>query len=470
MRPFVFLLVLLSSCIDIYENISSVDIADIKKRGHLVALTSYGPNSYFLYKGQPMGYEYELLSRLAQDLGVRLEIVTVKDLDNIPNMLNSGAGDIVAANIVVTRKKTRSLEFTEHLTLTRQVLVQRAPGYTPPKAEARKTELVRSTVDLIGKRVHVRGGSPFHTRLKNLSEEIGGEIEVVEVPASVLTEDLIKQVSEGEIDYTVADESTALINRAYYPGIDTETPISFPQRIAWVVRNKSPELRETVNAWIRKMKTTDGYAAIYNRYYRDPIQYRDRLASQFFSPRTGMLSQYDPVFKKAAAETGIDWRLLAAVAYQESRFDPAARSWAGAQGIMQLMPPTAASLGVNPANPEENIRGGSRYLKMLIEQWKDQVSDPDERVKFALASYNAGFAHVEDARKLARKHGKNDSVWFDQTELFILALARPEFFNDPVVQYGYLRGEEPFNYVRAILDRYEHYKKLVKDPALPQKP
>lgn len=453
----------LTGCIDIYENISSVDIADIKKRGKIVALTSYGPNSYFLYKGQPMGYEYELLNKLALDMGVQLEIVIVRDLDNIPNMLNSGVGDIVAANIAVTKKKARSLEFTEHLTLTRQVLIQRAPGYVPPKADANKTELVRTTVDLLGKKVHVRGGSPYHTRLKNLSEEIGGEIEIVEVPPSVLTEDLIKQVSDGEIDYTVADESTALINRAYYPGIDTDTPISFPQRIAWVVRNKSPELRETVNAWIRKMKTTDGYSVIYNRYYRDPIQYRDRLASQFFSPGGGQLSRYDAVFKKAAKESGLDWRLLAAVAYQESRFDPQARSWAGAQGVMQLMPPTAASLGVvNPLNPEDNIRGGTKYLVAMMDQWKPHVPDPDERIKFALASYNAGAAHVEDARKLAKKHNKDSAVWFDQTELFILALARPEFFNDPVVQYGYLRGEEPYNYVRQILDRYEHYKKLVK--------
>jgi membrane-bound lytic murein transglycosylase F len=460
----VSLLLIFSGCIDIYENMSSVDIADIKKRGKLVALTSYGPNSYFLYKGQPMGYEYELLNKLCLDLGVQLEIVIVKDLDNIPNMLNSGAGDIVAANIAVTKKKARSLEFTEHLTLTRQVLIQRAAGYTAPRADARKTELVRSTVDLIGKRVHVRGGSPYHTRLKNLSEEIGGDIEIVEVPASVLTEDLIKQVSDGEIDYTVADESTALINRAYYPGIDADTAISFPQRIAWVVRNKSPELRETVNAWIRKMKTTDGYSVIYNRYYRDPIQYRERLASQLSAsaPGGGQLSRYDAAFKKAAKESGLDWRLLAAVAYQESRFDPQARSWAGAQGVMQLMPPTAASLGViNPLNPDENIRGGTRYLVAMMEQWKSQVPDADERLKFALASYNAGFAHVEDARKLAKKHSKDNTVWFDQTELFILALSRPEFFNDPVVQYGYLRGEEPYNYVRQILDRYEHYKKLV---------
>jgi membrane-bound lytic murein transglycosylase F len=451
------------SCIDVYENVSSVDISDIKKRGKLLALTTYGPNSYFLFKGQPLGYEYELLSRLADDLGVKLELVIVKDVETMPYMLNSGAGDIVAANIPVTRKKAMTIQFTEHLTLTRQVLVQRAQGYKPAgRPDLKEGRPIRNTVDLIGQKVHVREGSPYATRLKSLSEEIGGEISIVTVPGDVTTEDLIKKVSEGEFDYTVSDESTALINQAYYPGVDVETPISFPQRIAWVVRNKSPELLSTVNAWIKRMKTTDSYGVIYNRYYRDPKQYRDRLASQFFTVSGGRISPWDQTFRESAKPMGMDWRLLAAIAYQESRFDPTARSWAGAQGVMQLMQPTAVQFGApNAFVAEANIKAGAKYLAWLDEQWKS-ITDPDERIKFVLASYNAGPAHVEDARRLATRYKKDPNKWFDHVEIFILDLSRPEFYNDPVVQYGYLRGEEPYHYVREILERYEHYKKFVK--------
>ncbi|MBL8020352.1 MAG: transporter substrate-binding domain-containing protein [Leptospirales bacterium] len=461
-RAIVCLCLVLASCIDLYENISSVDIADIKKRGKLLALTSYGPNSYFLYKGQALGYEYELLSKLAEDIGVKLEIVVVRNADEITYMLNSGAGDIVAANIAVTKKRAQTVQFTEHLTLTRQVLVQRARGFRP-RPDSKEWIPTRNTVDLIGQKVHVREGSSYYLRLKNLSEEIGGDIDIVTVPGTEITEDLIKKVSTGEIDFTVADENTALINQAYYPGIDVETAISFPQRIAWIVRNRSPELLSTVNAWIRKMKTTDSYALIYNRYYRDPRLYRERVASEFFSTSGGRVSPFDAVFKKASQQYKLDWTLLAAVAYQESRFDPNARSWSGAQGVMQLMQPTAVEFGApNAFKPDDNIMAGSKYLVYLDERWKKDITDPDERLRFVLASYNAGMAHVDDARRLASKYGKDQNKWADNVEVFILALSKPEFFNDPVVQYGYLRGEEPYNYVRQILERQEHYKKFVK--------
>lgn len=451
----------LSGCLAVYDRLTGVDIAAIKKRGKLLVITTYGPNSYFLYRGEPLGYEYELLALLAKDLGVSLEIVLTKDIDSAAYMPGSGPGDIVAADITVTRKRAQSVQFTEYLNLTRQVLVQRQAGYRPPENPQAFAELIRNPIDLIGKKVYVREGSSYYLRLKNLSEEIGGNIDIVSAGGEVLTEELMRKVSTGEIDYTVADENTALINRGYYPGLDVETPISFPQRIAWVVRNESPELLKAVNSWILKNRGEPVFNAIYSRYYLDPRQYAERRESEFSSLAGGKISPYDNQFRQISASLGWDWRLLASLACQESRFDPMARSWAGAVGLLQLMPATWVSYGVrNPLDPADNLKGGVSHLKYLFEYWKD-IKDPEERLKFVLGSYNAGQAHVEDARKLALKAHRNPDVWTDNVELSMLDLAKPEFFNDPVVQYGYCRGEEPYLYVRHILDRYRHYKKFV---------
>lgn len=458
-----FLPILLTlHCLALYDKFNGVTVADIQKRGRLLAITSYGPNSYFLYRGAPMGYEYELLNLLAKDLGVKLEIVVTRDLDNIMHMLNSREGDIVAANLTVTSRRSQDVQFTDHLTFTRQVLVQRKPGYKPAgRPNLQEIPVVRNSVDLIGKKVYVRENSAYYQRLRNLSEEIGGEIDIIKVSGGIITEELMKKVSTGEIDFTVADESTALINQWYYPGLDVETPISFSQRIAWVVRNESPDFLKFVNAWIARMKTSVEYQIVYNRYYRDPRQYVERTDSPFSSVHGSKISQYDDLFRKHAKIIGWDWKLLAALAYQESRFTPLAVSWSGAMGVMQLMPQTAAQFGIhNIYDGPDNIRVGVVYLKWLDEYWKE-IQDPGERLKFVIGSYNAGIGHVEDARKLALKNGRRKDVWFDNVELSLLDLQKPQYFNDEDVQFGYCRGEEPYAYVREILDRRDHYTKLI---------
>lgn len=452
---------ILGGCLVVYDKLTAVDIADIRKRGKLIAVTAYGPNSYFLYRGEPLGYEYELLTLLAKDMGVNLEIVLTKDRDNVAYMLQSGAGDIVAANITVTKQRTHTLQFTEHLNLTRQVLVQRRTGYRPPGSQTDWT-VIRNPIELIGRKIHVRKGTAYQSRLKNLSEEIGGDIDVTLVDDDSSVEDLIRRVSTGEIDMTVADENVALINRGYYPGLDVDTPIGFPQRISWVVRNESPALLAWINDWIRRNRQASTFAMIHNRYYLDPRNYAERVASEFSSFAGGKISPFDDQLKKIAAQSGWDWKLLASLVYQESRFNPMARSWAGAMGLMQLMPGTAGMYGIsNPYDPAENMRGGTSHLKWLFEYWKD-IKDPEEKLKFILASYNAGHGHVEDARRLAGRQGRKTDVWTDNVEMSMLDLSKPEYFSNPVVQFGYCRGEEPYLYVREILERHKHYKKFTK--------
>ncbi|MCK4815240.1 transporter substrate-binding domain-containing protein, partial [bacterium] len=404
----VLLLALLSfQCLGILDTVSGVNIEGIKRRGKLIAVTSYGANSYFIYKGSFMGFEYDLLSMLARELGVKLEVRPTKDMDNIINMLNSGEGDLIAANIAVTKERTREFKFTDHVITTRQVLVQRKSS----KKSNSSARLIRNPIDLIGRKIHVRKESRYFARLKNLSEEIGGDIEIVQVPGDVSIEELIKQVAEGEIDFTISDEPTAIINQLYYPNIDVFTPVSFRQRIAWIVRRKSPELLETVNRWIKKIRRNGSLDAIYKKYYRQNRIVAERMKVKYQSLSRGTISPYDTLIKSGADRIGWDWRLLVSLMYQESRFKQTARSWAGALGLMQLMPSTARHLGVrDPFNPRQNIEGGIRHLVYLNKVWRTEIKDDRERTKFVLASYNAGLGHIQDAQRLAEKYKKSPGL------------------------------------------------------------
>ena len=442
----------------------TIDLDEIRTRGRLIAITSYNASSYFIYKGQPMGYEYELLELLADSLGLELEIVIVKGIEESFERLNGGQGDLLAYNLTVTKERAQVVAFTDHLMTTRQVLVQRKPAaWREMKLHEIDRMLIRSPIDLIGKTIHARKGSAYVPRLRNLAEEIGGDIEVVEMAADMSTEEIIKKVAEGDIEFTVADENIALVNAAYHSNIDVGTPVSLPQQLAWAVRKNAPKLHAAVNKWIGLMKKETDYYVIYNKYFKNRRAHRKRLESEFFSRTGGKISPYDDYISERAEVIGWDWRLLAAQIYQESRFDPRISSWAGAVGVMQLLPATASQFGAqNLTDPRESITAGTNYLKWLDEYWKD-ISDRDERRKFVLASYNVGQGHVADARRLASKYGKDPDVWDENVAHFLLQKSRKEIYNDEVVEFGYCRGQEPVNYVDEILERFEHYKKFVNE-------
>lgn len=449
-------------CIQIWERFRGVTLEEIKKKGTLKVITAYNANSYFIFKGTPMGYEYELLKLLAERMGVKLELQVTSDMDNILYMLNNSDAHIIAANLAVSRRRAREVEFTERLLETRQVLVQRRKRIKLKNGEVNYVTEVKTPSDLVGKTVYVRKNSRFYTRLKSLQDEIGGDIDIQIVPGDQITEALIQKVHKGEIDFTIADEPTALINKAYYANLDVSVPISLPQKIAWVVKSSSPELSNYINKWIEDVQKDGTLARIYEKYYKNPRGYRDRVASKFYSKKGDKISRYDKLIKKYADQIGWDWRLLAALIHQESRFNPRARSWAGAQGLMQIMPDTGKRLGLNdPYDPESNIKAGVRHLKWLTGYWK-RIKNKNEKLKFVLASYNAGHGHIQDARRLARKFGKNPNIWSRNVAPYVLNLSDPDYYHMKQVKFGYLRGSEPFEYVSIILDNYEKYKEFYK--------
>jgi membrane-bound lytic murein transglycosylase F len=392
-----------------------------------------------------------------------LKITIAEDINDLFDLLNSGEVDLVAYGLTITESRQELVSFTEHHYVTHQALVQRMPvnwrslpGYKIEK------EVVSNTLELIGDTVWVRENTSYAQRIQNLKDEIGADIPIEFIEGNIPTDEIIKMVVDGEIDRTIADYNIAAINKTYYPILHIDTRISFSQRIAWAVRQNSPQLLEAINNWISKEKKTDDYYVIYNKYFKSRKSFRARIQSDFYSKNSNKISKYDDIIKENAARIGWDWRFLCSQVYQESRFDPQAESWAGARGLIQLMSATAKEVGVsNSMSPKENVRGGVKYLERMRDKF-DSVEDSIQKVKFTLAAFNCGAGHVFDAMRLAEKNGKKPNVWDDNVEEYILKLKDKKYYYDEVVRYGFVRGEEAYNYVRDIFLLYEHYKKFIE--------
>lgn len=444
---------------DSYQDPIDFDLEKIKERGSLIAVVDNSTTSYFIYRGKPMGYEYELLTRLSKSLGVDLEVVLTPNMEKAFDMLNKGEADIMAYHLTITRERSQKVAFTAPHNTVRQVLVQRKPdNWRDLKIHQIDASLIRNPIDLAGETVYVRKGSSFAERLNNLSDEIGADINMKEIEGDVDTENLINQVAAGEIEYTVADEDVAMINASYNADLDVKTDISFPQQIAWAVRKNAVSLKESVDEWLEQMKRKPDFYVIYDKYYKSSKSQRIRAASDYSSISKGKISPYDDVIIEAAEELDIDWLMLASIIFQESKFDPKVESWAGAKGLMQITSNVIEEYNVEDVyNPEENIWAVVKHLQWLMNYWEEDIIDPNERLKFILGAYNVGQGHVRDAMNLAKKFKKNPSNWEDVSK-YLLLKSKPEYYNDPVVNYGYCRGSEPVNYVKQIINRYDQYK------------
>lgn len=428
------------------------DLQQIKDSGELVMLTLYSSTSYFIYRGQEMGFQYELCQQFAKSLGVKLTVKVARTPRQLMSMLLRGEGDLIAYHMPITKAWKDSMTYCGEEVITHQVIVQRKGGRQKP---------LKDVTDLIGKQIHVKPGK-YLDRLNHLNEELGGGIDIVCIDNdSVSAEDLITRVAQGKIDYTVADNDIARLNKTYYPNLDISLTVSLDQRASWAVRKESPQLAEAANRWHQENLTSPAYTASTKRYFEIS---KAVPHSPILSLREGKISHFDPLFKKYAPDIPWDWRLLASLAYTESNFDTTAVSWAGARGLMQLMPRTAKAMGVPDGmeqNPEESVKAAAKYIALTSRSFSS-IPEP-ERIHFVLASYNSGLGHVLDAMALAEKHGKDKQVWFDNVEKFILLKSNEEYFTDPVCKYGYFRGVETYNFVREIMSRFALYKEKIKE-------
>ncbi|HPF94205.1 MAG TPA: transporter substrate-binding domain-containing protein, partial [Tenuifilaceae bacterium] len=268
---------------------SGRDLESIKKDGVITAVTDFNSTNYFIYKGEPMGYQFDMLQAFAEHIGVKLELIAENNLDVAFKMLEDGEVDLFANNLTITAERKQRFLFTIPHSTTKQVLVQKkAAGYSP----------IRTPLDLAGKIVYVQKGSASAHRLKNLSEEIGAEVVIVEM-AKYEADELIELVANGEIDFTVCDEDVATVNAFYFDNIDIETPVSFDQNLAWAVNTYSTSLHEALNQWLEDFTQTAEYRIIKGKYFNNPFWAR-RVLSENVRIKMGHISMYDEGFKHAS--------------------------------------------------------------------------------------------------------------------------------------------------------------------------
>lgn len=432
-----------------------------QEAGVLTVLMDNSLTSYFIFQGHPMGYEYEMLDLFANENKLKLNVKIINNVEGILDSLTAGSGDLVAANLTITRERMKHVSFTHPLFRTKQILVQRLPDDKQKMTRDQiEQNLIRDRLDLEYRTINVRKNSSYELMLNNLIAETGLDLTIEYAPGDHVTEQLIEMVANKELDYTICDLNKAEMFDEYYDNVDINTPMSLSQPIAWAVNKGSTELLTILNSWIEKRKGSLEFNVINNRYFEMTRGKEQLINREYDHVMEGKISEYDELIKMYATQLEWDWRLLAAQIFKESKFNPKTKSWRGAVGLMQLMPRTAKSYGIQPnqlTQPEKNILAGTKHLEMLEKHWNPTITDSLERIKFTLGSYNVGHGHVEDAIRLAEKYQLNTKKWDDNVAKMLLNKSIPKYYKDPVVKYGYCRGREPVNYVKVIFHDYDLY-------------
>lgn len=417
------------------------------------------PTTYFDYRGTPMGYDYELMQSFTKFYGLQFEVMVGANISEMTVWLDEGKIDILASPVPSTS------EFKDRVLLcgpkmeSYQVLVQKAES----------DSLVKDVTDLIGREVTVQCDSKYYYRMENLNEEIGGGINIIPLDRDTVSDDdLLAMVYKGEIPITVVDSDVANAALSYYPGLDISVRVSLEQHSQWAVSQKSEGLAKALNRWFSDESADVG--EIFKKYYLlskadfyDSIKGMEDLSQMSFAGNR--ISPYDEIFKAAGRKYGFDWRLLAAVAYVESHFNAETSSWAGALGLMQVMPRTARTMGYEPnemMNPSKNVDVAAKALSNLDKMYAKRVPNSEERIDFMLASYNSGPGHIIDAIALAEKYGLDAGLWTGNVEKAAMMKSKPAYYRDPVVKNGYFRGQETVNFVKKVRSAYNIFKSNVE--------
>lgn len=446
--------VLMESALTVHKNeLFRGDLDEIRKRGVIRVLTANNPISYFLYRGQQFGFEFELATMLAKALELRLEIVVPSSYDQLIPMLLEGRGDIIAASLTETPERARRVQFSRRYLEVQELLVQ--PADAPP---------LTKIGDLNGKEIHVRRSSSYFERLQTLKKQ-GIKINVVEVDESLDTEALVDLVSQKKIPLTVADSHFVQLMKNFGSPIQAALSLNpkndggaTHSNISFAVRPSSPMLLQFVNGFVKKTYRGVEFNIARKRYFGTKRKFKKAQSER--SRHSKQISPYDAVIKKYAMKYGFDWRLMSAQAYAESRFNPNAQSWVGAKGLFQVMPKTGASMGFqNLEDPEQGTHAGIKYMSRLMRRFDKNIPFR-QRVRFALAAYNAGLGHVIDARRLAKQKGWDPNRWFGNVEKAMLLLKERKYAR--AARHGYCRGTEPVKYVSKIQTYYDAYVKVVK--------
>lgn len=429
--PFI---VLLSAC---ETKKSSANLQRIIDRGYITVGTLYGNTSYYLDAEGPAGFEYELAQKYAQFLGVELKMMPSYNLNELFQQLDNGSVDILAAGLAVTQARLENYHFSPSYDSVSQKLVFKQGNIRP-----------RKLTDLTGKLEVLEQSSHVESlaQLKISNPEL-----IWSTTSELDSEELLLRVLSDEIDYTIADSNTLAISRRYYPEISIGFTILKEQSLAWMInKHNDDSIFASLIEFFGQVHHNGVLLALNDKHYGHIEEFNYVDTRMFIKAIEEKLPKYQPLFEKYGQD--VDWRLLAAISYQESHWDPHARSYTGVRGMMMLTLPTAKQMGIKSRlDAEQSIRGGAKYFKQMIARMPARVPYPD-RLWFALASYNIGLGHLNDARNITKQQGGDPDRWVEVKERLPL-LKQKKYYKK--TRYGYARGDEPVNYVENIRRYYD---------------
>lgn len=410
----------------------------VQKQGELVVISRNGPTTWYEGSQGYTGFEYRLLKAFSESLGVKLTIREVEDLGQMIDQVGV-SGHFAAAGLTITPRRSQQVEFTApYLDVTQQLIYH--------------VETVRpvSPVDLIGKKILVIGNSSHSDRLRQLQKDYPDLSWEERHDVEML--DLLEMVHNRKIDYTIVDSNAFELNNSLYPKAQVAMPLSASEPVAWAFpKSRDKSLLNAASRFIQTARTDGTLADLEDYFYGHlgEIGYSDALV---FSERmSSRLPQWKELLLQASEESKLPWELLAALSYQESHWNPKAKSPTGVRGFMMLTLNTAKEMNVtNRLDPAQSISGGARYFRRLLDRMPQEIKGQD-RIWLALAAYNVGFGHLQDARTLAQRHGGNPNKWTDVKD-FLPLLAKRQYYKH--TRHGYARGHEAVTYVQNIRNFY----------------
>lgn len=427
---------LLSACSESPETLEQ-----IQQRGVIRVLSTNSPNTWYIDPlGNHAGLEYELASRFADEIGVELELITPGAFADLFRLLDAEKGHFIASGITITDQRKELYTFGPAYQSITEVLVYRQGNKRPKDID-----------DLIQGKLVVLAGSSYLERLEKLKKSHPDLSWQVSENESI--EELLKKVWQQEFDYTIADSNIFNQARRLYPDLRRAFDLSEPQQLAWAFPKKgSPSLYVAASSFITRLRNSGELKRILDHYYSHVEKFDYVDARTFLAHYTDRLPQYKHLFQETATKQEIDWHLLAAIAYQESHWKPDAVSPTGVRGMMMLTRGTAKMMNIKDRrDPAQSIKGGAGYIKRMRNKIPERIEEPD-RTWFALAAYNVGYGHLEDARIITQQQGGNPDLWVDVKKSLPL-LSKKKWYSK--TRYGYARGGEPVRYVENIRRYYD---------------
>jgi len=462
-RNIVAFALLLNSCV-FQEARNEIPVSNAKwkkilSQKKIVVLTESNSTDYFIYKGQTMGFQFDLVKKFADELKIDIEFVLMDDLDESLKLLASGEVDLIALNLTEIDSRKTLVRFVNPTFQTRQVLVQRKPNNDTILSKFKSIKLIRTIDELKNCQIYVPSNSVYAYCLQNISAQKKIPMQIIQ--SQDYSEDgLIELVSNGDIDYTVCDQNIANFNAFYYKNLDFSSPISPLQNVSWAISHGEDSLFIALNHFIDKVKKTNWFSSTFKKYYGQNNS-NTLNNSDFHSGSSESISPFDKTIKKLSKYYHWDWRFISAIVYQESKFNEQAQGGYGAYGLMQMLPSTGNKFGLDSSSTALiQIKSGIEFLNWLDLQLKPQVPDSIERVNFVLASYNIGYGHVLDAINLTKKFHKDTAVWDQNVAFFLSKKSLKKYYNDPVVRNGYCNGTRAILYVKHVQERYKAYVAL----------